>query len=198
MKQPKLFAGASVAIAMTLSSLTPAMAAPVMEPLPAPVSHNAGLDDLSWSPADETAERHRRYKRYRHYRHRRHRVDAGDIIAGVLILGGIAAVADAAKKSRDRNRDRDYRYEPNQRYPEQRSQSNELNAAADQCAYAAEERGGRDARVQRIDKVERDGNGWMVEGTISTRSGSDSFKCGVTNGRIDYVQIDGDGSYRDD
>ncbi|WP_164117086.1 hypothetical protein [Sphingorhabdus sp. Alg239-R122] len=197
MKQSKLFAGVSVAIAMTASSLTPAMAAPVMEPLPAPVSYNTGLEDLSWSPAKETAERHRRY-RHRRHRHRRHRVDAGDIIAGVLILGGIAAVADAASKNKRRSRDRDYRYEPNQRYPEQRTQSNELNAAADQCAYAAEERGGRDARVQRIDKVERDGNGWMVEGSISTRSGSEGFKCGVTNGRIDYVQIDGDGSYRDD
>ncbi len=198
-KHSKLLAGASVAAVMALSS-APATAAPVTQAAPAPILYNTSLDELNWSSADETAERHRRYRRYnpyrRHHRHRRHRSTAGDIITGVLILGGIAAIADAASKNkrRDRDRDRDYRNNRDARYPDQRSgQGNELNTAADQCAYAAEERAGRDARVQRIDKVERDGNGWRVEGTVSARSGTEAFQCGVTSGNIDYVQI-GDGS----
>ena len=39
-------------------------------------------------------------------------IDAGDVIAGALIIGGIAAVASAASK----NRDRDYRYRDGYRY----------------------------------------------------------------------------------
>ena len=31
--------------------------------------------------------------------HHRDRVDAGDVIAGILIIGGIAAIASAASKS---------------------------------------------------------------------------------------------------
>jgi hypothetical protein len=45
----------------------------------------------------------------RHWRHR-DRVDTGDVLAGILIIGGIAAVASAASKS-SRNREaNDYRY----------------------------------------------------------------------------------------
>ena len=53
--------------------------------------------------------------------HRHHdRVDAGDVIAGVLILGGIAAIASAASNSNKakRERSRDYQY-PDQSYPRQ-------------------------------------------------------------------------------
>ena len=51
----------------------------------------------------------RRQRGYRGYRHR-DRVDAGDVIAGVLILGGIAAIASAAGKQRE-----------DRRYPAQQS-----------------------------------------------------------------------------
>ncbi len=50
------------------------------------------------------------------------RIDAGDIFAGVLIIGGIAAIASAAsgssKAKRERERARDYQY-PDQSYPQQ-------------------------------------------------------------------------------
>ena len=52
---------------------------------------------------------------WRGYRHR-DRVDAGDVLAGVLIIGGIAAIASAASNS-SRNRDyRDDRYRNDYRY----------------------------------------------------------------------------------
>ncbi len=44
-------------------------------------------------------------------------IDAGDVIAGALIIGGIAAIASAAsKKDRYGYNDRDYRYDNNRRY----------------------------------------------------------------------------------
>ncbi|WP_164117084.1 hypothetical protein [Sphingorhabdus sp. Alg239-R122] len=45
------------------------------------------------------------------------KIDAGDVIAGALIIGGIAAIASAAsKKDRYGYNDRDYRYNDNRRY----------------------------------------------------------------------------------
>ena len=57
----------------------------------------------------------------RHWRHH-DRVDGGDVLAGVLILGGIAAVAAAASSSNRSREARDYRY-PDSRYPESRAPS---------------------------------------------------------------------------
>ena len=47
------------------------------------------------------------------YRDRDRGIDAGDVIAGALIIGGIAAVASAAKNNRydDRYRTRGYGYD---------------------------------------------------------------------------------------
>ncbi len=67
-----------------------------------------GIRDSSapaWMPGDDDAAGHRRY------RHRRDRgVDAGDVLAGILIIGGIAAIANAAKGSSERYPTRDSRY----------------------------------------------------------------------------------------
>jgi hypothetical protein len=38
-------------------------------------------------------------------------ISAGDIIAGALVIGGIAAVASSVGRDRDRDYDRDYRYD---------------------------------------------------------------------------------------
>lgn len=59
----------------------------------------------------------------RHY-HRDRGIDGGDVLAGILLIGGIAAIASAASKSgRDRDA-RDYRYEDGRyedgRYPDTR------------------------------------------------------------------------------
>src|SRR5690606_41299842 len=60
-------------------------------------------------------------------------IDAGDIIAGALIIGGIAAIASAAGNDRGRNDryDRNYRGADNSRQ------------AVEQCVYAAERNAGR-------------------------------------------------------
>lgn len=54
----------------------------------------------------------------RHWRHHDRGIDGGDVLAGLLIIGGIAAVASAASKSSRDREARDYRY-PEQRYPQQ-------------------------------------------------------------------------------
>jgi len=134
----------------------------------------------------------------RWHRHRGGGVDAGDVIAGVLILGGIAAIASAASKS---NRDRDYREDdryrepyrgsyPEERYdyraPGSRYSGGGLDNAVDMCVGEVE-RGPE--RVVSVDNVARTGDGWQVSGQID-RGGQ--FDCSIDNdGRIRNVDIGG-------
>lgn len=104
----------------------------------------------------------------------RDRIDAGDIIAGAVIIGGIAAIASAANKDRNRYRyddrryrERDYRY--NDRYGYNHRRGNPRRAV-EKCIRAAE----RDARrygyrfadVTEIRDVDRRSYGWRVKGRM--------------------------------
>ena len=91
------------------------------------------------------------------------RIDAGDVIAGALIIGGIAAVASAVgKKDRGYYGDRHYRDRNYRRGGPRR--------AVERCVRAAE----RDARrygygyadVTQIRDVKRTRYGWRVKGRI--------------------------------
>ena len=72
-------------------------------------------------------------------------VDAGDVIAGALIIGGIAAIAAAADDDRDDRYDRDYRYDRAgyddgwRRGPAWRGGISPRRAV-EQCVWAAERR----------------------------------------------------------
>ncbi len=134
---------------------------------------------------------------------RNHDVDAGDVITGILILGGIAAVASAASNgnnSRNRNRtyeDRDYQrnrdYRENYPREQQRNDSVDyrndtrpewqegrgIDSAVNACV-ADVERGS--VRVDTVDQVSRDGQGWRIAGRTS--SGGE-FACAVgSDGRV--------------
>lgn len=95
-------------------------------------------------------------------------IDAGDIIAGAVVLGGIAAIASAAGK---RDRYDDYRYRD--RYDDRRygyGRRGNPRRAIERCVRAAE----RDARrygyaradVTQIRDVDRTRYGWRVKGRI--------------------------------
>lgn len=133
------------------------------------------------------------------WRRHRDRVDAGDVLAGILIIGGIAAIASAASKSdRDRQRaEQDDRYrEPDRRYdrnyddrgpdnrPEWRGGMG-INTAVGACTDEIE----RDNRVDTVDSVSREDDGWRVDGRIA---GGAPFSCSVdAGGRISRVTVDG-------
>lgn len=169
----------------------PAAAADLPTPVgKAPTEYSFGTFDSDAS----TAEHHR----YRRYYHRRNRIDAGDVIAGVLVLGGIAAIASAAsnnKKNRERYRDRDYERDYDRRYDDRRNDdrrsdarstgSRGLDNAVSQCLSRIE----RDVRVDTVDGVDRTGEGWIVTGSLYNGEG---FSCRINNnGRIDSVDYAG-------
>ena len=161
----------TLAMTAALSMATPAMAA---ADLGQPVSYGGiATPDVAanpvWDSESENADRYRRYRRNRG-------VDAGDVIAGVLVLGTIAAIAGAASSNRNRDRDRRYRtrdYRSNE--------SSELNRAVNNCVGTIE----RDVRVDSVDNVSRVGNGWRISGSLYN---GESFTCRAgNNGRVDGV-----------
>lgn len=124
-----------------------------------------------------------------HYRGRHHRRGStvGDILTGVLILGTVAAVANAASKANQR-RSYPYRYPQPYPYPERRdyrSGPQGIEGAADLCLREVD----RDARAREVTRVERNAGGWLVTGEMADGAG---FTCSIgANGRIESVEIGG-------
>jgi hypothetical protein len=109
------------------------------------------------------------------YRDRRDNdgIDAGDIIAGALIIGGIAAVASAAG-SRDRyDRGYDNRYGYGQ----------SSRQAVEQCVNAAQRNASRysyrgNARVTDIRDIDRKRDGYTVKGRIAVNTQGRDYRRG--------------------
>ncbi len=141
-------------------------------------------------------------------------IDAGDVIAGAVIIGGIAALAGAFdgdddrydKRYRDRRyndrRYRDRRYDDRYNY---RSRGN-ARAAIQRCVNVAEREarraGYRYANVYEIRDVDRERRGFEVEGRIEVadrgygyraRRGTDRgrFSCDLRNGRVTDLDFRG-------
>lgn len=183
-----------------LGSITAAFAmsaAPVSAagiPAAAPAFENALPTYDVFNAEEMTADHHRRYRGYRGYRgyRHRHRVDAGDVLAGVLIIGGIAAIASAASDSKRRENYRDERYRDTRDYDRDRRTTRRssgsgrgIDGAVDQCLAEIE----RDVRVDRVDSVDRTSDGWRVTGRIFN---GDRFTCTIDeNGRIEDVDYGG-------
>ncbi|MEL7446599.1 MAG: hypothetical protein AAGK02_12435 [Pseudomonadota bacterium] len=180
---------AGLAAAASMAA-TPAAAADLTPMVPAAPTQLApqSADIFDYEAAD-TVEHHR-YRRYRH----RNRVDAGDVLAGVLIIGGIAAIASAASNDSKKNRDRDYDYRDRDRdidYQRPRGENPRssgtrgIDNAVSMCVAEIEQ----DIRVDSVDSVDRSGEGWLVTGALFN---GDRFSCRINNsGRIESVDYDG-------
>lgn len=119
-------------------------------------------------------------------------IDAGDVIAGVVILGAIAAIAGAAKRDRAErypteypDSDRDWDRDGDARY---RSSADDqafgLDRAVDVCVDAIE----RDhPAVANIDSVSRLDNGWRVLGEVERGT---PFECTIgEDGRVSSMFV---------
>lgn len=130
------------------------------------------------------------------YRHH-DRVDAGDVIAGILIIGGIAAIASAASKAKKQSEPQPRQY-PSEPYRDDRPSygrdddrpewrdgggiDNAVNRCIDEVNRGRE-------RVGAVDSVNREANGWRIAGTTT---GNGRFSCTIDrDGRIRNVNVDG-------
>ena len=127
-----------------------------------------------------------------HAEHRdRDGISAGEIIAGALIIGGIAAVASAASNNNDRY-DRDYRYDRagygyNQGYGYRNDYAWRGNPrqAVEQCVYAAERNAGRysygRADVTDVRDIRQTRFGYEVRGRIAVNGNGRDWRRGDGN-----------------
>ena len=87
-------------------------------------------------------------------------IDVGDVIAGAVIIGGIAAAISAIDNGNDRYRGRGY------------YRGGSARSAVEQCVYAAERNASRyswggNAQVTDIRKIDRDRDGYEIKGRIA-------------------------------
>lgn len=132
---------------------------------------------------------------------RRHRdrdgISAGEVIAGAVVLGGLAAILSSSKKDRYRE---DYRYRG--RYDDRRGYGYDSRysgrQAVEQCVRAAERQAqrytGSRAEVYEIRDVDRERRGYEVKGRIAVR---DNYRYrDQRRYRGDYRDRRGYGDYR--
>ncbi len=169
MSKLKFLSGSAVAIALITTSVTPAYA-----------GWGGGI---GWGGG------------WGHGRHHDDHIDAGDVIAGIFIIGAIATIAGAAKKKREQ---RDYPDDQQDRGSAQgRGKISSENDAVDACASAVETRVGQAASVRDITDVKSDADGWDVEGVVEKREGwraksteNAKFSCAVRFGRVEHIYVE--------
>lgn len=138
-----------------------------------------------YEPARASAEYGGGWGHRHRYRHRG-RTTAGDVLGAVLVLGTIAAVANAAARA---ERNRGYPYPNRYPYPDRRDYRPDvprgIEGAADMCLREVE----RDARARDVTRVERKASGWLVTGEMADGAG---FTCSIgADGRIERIEVGG-------
>ena len=139
-------------------------------------------------------------------------IGAGEVIAGALIIGGIAAIASAASNDRDRDRDRygydntysRYGYRDRNDY----NRRGDPRQAVEMCVRTAERAAQRSsygrANVTDIRDIDRTRFGLRVQGRIVVENGGrwrsntdrGRFTCFVDRGRVYDVRLSGLGNFR--
>ena len=186
----------AIGLAAALSLTAPAQAATL--PKTAKVDTSLVFWD-DWQPVidaeqSETANWHRcgRYGCYRRgwYGHRH--VNTGGVLAGAVIIGGIAALVASASNKNSRRYDRDVVVierdvrddrddEDRRNNPRSSSIGSGIDNAVSQCLDVIE----RDVRVDSVNSAMRVSTGWIVSGSIFDGSG---FSCEIgNNGRISDI-----------
>lgn len=163
-------------------SLGAAVAALVVVPaqgaeLPGAAAPWAQADYATQTVLNDGADEAEQRRRYRYRRHR-DRIDAGDVIAGALIIGGIFAVLNASNNRNDNRYDRD----------------DISNDAFDNAVDACVDRVERDQRIGSVDNVGRTSRGYSVSGTLYSGAG---FRCQVSGaGRVLDIDYGGGVTYQ--
>lgn len=122
-------------------------------------------------------------------------IDAGDVVAGVLILGGIAAIAASIDDDRDDRYDRrrDRRYDRHdRRYGGYYGHRVNPRRAVRRCIAAAQREAsyyGR-ARVTEVTDIDRRDDGWRVRGRVVVNEGRGHWRGRGYHRRIDYRGYD--------
>jgi hypothetical protein len=136
--------------------------------------------------------------------YRRNRVDAGDVIATVAVIAGVAAIASAARRDREGGGWGDDR--GGWERSGSRSRDRREDIAIDECRDEAERQArtyGTSASLRDIDDVDRRGSAVRVRGLVEVarseavaggterRLTTERFTCVVRNGLVESYQLGG-------
>ena len=113
----------------------------------------------------------------------------GNFLLGAIVAGGLVAAISSASTHDNRVRNSAGGYD-DRPADAPRNWSDAENDAANVCADAAESvatKRGIDAKVDNIDQVDRDGEGYRVDGRLE---GGRTFNCGIRNGELSFIQFD--------
>lgn len=130
-------------------------------------------------------------------------IGAGEVIAGVAVLGGLAAILSSDKGNDANNAyyDRADRRYPSSGYDYRRN--DDSRGAVNQCVRAVERDGARRygrVDVRQVSSVDRKRNGYRIKGHVvqeerrgygRNRFDAGKFTCDVSYGRIQNVKITG-------
>ena len=181
MKKLRSVTAGAIATAMLATSATPALAQGYSG-----YGYGQGYGYPGYGDGDGYGYDDYRYRDYRH-RHRNRGSDAGAVIAGVAVIGIIAALAASA--SRRNSAQQSWNGRTTARIDSE-------DAAASACAAGAEQRLSSGARTTDIDDVQRTGEGYTVRGRVELNQRSDrdrqSFTCTVRYGAVERIDF---GSY---
>jgi hypothetical protein len=124
--------------------------------------------------------------RYDRYDRNRDGISAGEVIAGAVILGGIAAVIASSDDDRYDNRNYNRGYN-NGYYNNGYSNGNGSRRAVNQCVSTVENWASRYSRsdVTQISNIERTRNGYRVTGKLVVQDGWRGNNRGYSNDRYD-------------
>lgn len=188
-----LLASRSARLAAILASVslvsTPALAAS----LPAPSAPQAVAAPVAgWSPSADVMHD----RGWGRHRHDDDGIDGGDILAGILLIGGIAAIASAVSNSSKRKQAVQPQYDTPQPAPQQQAPAyrepspkqtwdesakmSRLDDAADACVDAVSHH----AEVDHVYTVDPSGSGYRVAGDFTS---GESFSCAVNGDRVENV-----------
>jgi hypothetical protein len=119
-------------------------------------------------------------------RHRDRGVSAGEVIAGALVIGGIAAILSSGNNNRNRDGYYDNRYGDNDR------RWGNPRQAVEQCVAAVENQGRRrdNIDVRQINRVEQIRGGYVVTGTVAVDYGRNNGRYGDRYDRYDNGRYD--------
>lgn len=169
--------GTAAAVAALSLAATPAAALDL--PVVAAPAQVHTIDAENGAP--EEANQWRRYRRHRHHDRG---ISAGDVVAGVVVLGALAAIIGSSNNDRDRYEPRrgDVRYDRDRDFG-----SRGIEGAVDMCVDEVEY---RDNRVESVDGADRSASGWNVSGTLDS---GERWTCFIDNGgqirSIDYDSV---------
>lgn len=144
-------------------------------------------------------------------RHDRDGISAGEIIAGAVVLGGLAAILSSGNDRYDRYDDRyDNRYrgrydDPRYGYGYDYRRYGNSRSAVSRCVRAVEQGSRRYGRtdVTQVTSIDRKRNGYKVKGRVVVRDGyggrwgrggyydRGKFSCDVRYGRVQDIRFSG-------